>query len=426
MARFAAFLYNLAWFVLAPLWIAVGLALVALSEKRRKTFFPRLGFQHIPQAATPADRPVWLHALSVGEVRSAAPLLSALKEKRPDLPLLVTSSTATGFETAQKLYGGSAALALFPYDFPPSVQSIAGRINPRLLIIVETDLWPNVTKVCSDRRVPIALVNGRMSAGSCESYRKMAPFTAPVFGRLDLATVPSQEQADRYRGLGVSPERIFITGNIKFDAPTPSPSSAKLRTGLSIPENAPVIVCGSTHPGEEEIIAEAFLRLQKSFPGLVLVLAPRDPKRSRQAAALFQARGCDTCLWSDREKRGAAKVWLVDEMGVLDGLYALSDAVFMGGSLVPEGGHNLLEPAARAKPVLFGPHTEDFAEIADLLVERNAALRINGAEDLARLLGEILGDPGRARLMGDNAARAVAENRGAVDKTLELLQPFLH
>lgn len=423
-------LYNLALAIAALLGLPFILPLVLGSEKRRRTVLERLGLRSLPPGRGKDGRDpkrIWVHALSVGEVTSAVPLVQRLRERFPGHDIFFSASTRTGFLTARRLLEDTArALFFFPYDLPFSVGRVVRRVSPDILVIVETDLWPNLLAAMNRRAVPVFLVNARLSRRSYEGYRRVLFFTRKVFLKLTRIGVPSLEDGRRWAGLGVPADRILRTGNIKFDQPLPDIPDAvrgRMRRSFSIGPDRRIIVAGSTHDGEESLIADALLHLREACPGLCLIAVPRDPGRAAEVRRIFLSAGiaAQTLTAVENGADDPFDVLVIDRIGLLSTLYPLGEAAFVGGSLVDRGGHNPLEPAAAAVPVLFGPHMSDFREIASLLVEAGGALEVPDGRRLAETLKALLGDAARKDAMGRAAYDIVVRNRGAVDRTVALI-----
>jgi 3-deoxy-D-manno-octulosonic-acid transferase len=426
-------LYNAVLTLAALLALPLALPLVLRSEKRRTTLLERLGLRGLPPRPGSDGRRrkrIWVHALSVGEVASAAPLVGRLRERFPGRDIFFSASTRTGFQTARRLLAAKVdALFFFPYDLWFSVARVVGRVSPEVMVIVETDLWPNFLTAMAQRDVPVFLVNARLSRRSYEGYRRLSFLTRPVLRKLSRIGAPSAEDACRWAGLGVPPGRIRRTGSIKFDQPVPDiPESERRRLAeaLKIAPGSTVLVAGSTHKGEEAMLTPVYLRLKEVSPGLRLISAPRDPGRAGEVRRIFTSAGITATTLGALERGGApAEVLVIDRIGLLRTLYALGDLAFVGGSLVARGGHNPLEPAAAGLPVLFGPHMSDFREIADLLVGSGAALAVADESGLAEAARALMADGDRRAAMGRAARRAVISHRGAVDRTVALIEGAL-
>lgn len=420
MMRVFGFVYDLAfacaYLLYLPLFFAKG--------KHRgpaATRFGRVRPEHLEPLA--GRRTVWIHAVSVGEVVQAARLRRCLEERRPDLGCLVTVTTATGYQVAREMLGARAPLVYCPIDLGVCVRSFLRAVRPRLVVIFETEIWPNLLSELERSGVPACVVNGRISDRAHARYRAVRPLLAPFLRTLEAVLVQDEEMAARFERLGAVRERIRVTGNMKYDwqPGEPDPSVLAIESVLG---PRPVWIAGSTHETEEAAVLEAHRAASASCPGLALVLAPRHPERF-QVAADAVARAGFKCRRASRlnpgERLADDEVLLLDRMGVLAVLYRAARVVFVGGSLVPVGGHNLVEPAHHAKPVLFGPHTANFRLMCDAFVEAGAGFLVRDARELARRLETLLSDPVLAGKAGDAARRLVERHRGATQKNIDRL-----
>ena len=370
---------------------------------------------------------IWVHAVSLGEVTAATPLVRALLERHPGMPLVLTTATPTGRARAQSLFGGAVEVRYLPYDTPGSMRRFIERARPAVAMIMETELWPNLFDQCRRRGIPLILANARLSTRSVARYRRFAGLFRPLFSNNTRVAAQSAEDAARFVAIGAARERTLVVGNVKFDV---SPDAAHAARGLELRAAQwparPVWIAGSTHAGEEEPVLAAHAELQAAVPGALLLLVPRHPQRFDDVAELlarrglrFQRRGSST------ELRPETEVLLVDTVGELASLYAAADVAFVGGSLVPAGGHNLLEPAALGLPVLTGPDHSSAAEVARLLLREGAALQVTDAGELAAVLKEMFADPQRRRRIGAAGMRVIDANRGSVARLLELVDAIL-
>lgn len=365
---------------------------------------------------------IWVHAVSVGEAIAAIPVIRALQQSHPSLPLTVTCMTPTGSERIRAALGDSVQHCYLPYDLPWLASRFLGRLAPRLAIVMETELWPNHIHECARRGIPVVLANARLSERSARGYARMRGLTAPMLRELTLIAVQTAVEAERFIDLGARPERVRVTGSIKFDlAIDPSlVSRAQLLRQQWQAETRPIWIAASTHAGEDEIILAAHRRLLEIHPLALLILVPRHPERFAAVFELCQRQGFETVRRSTGEAVGAtASVLLGDTMGELLFLYALADLAFVGGSLVPNGGHNLLEPAALGLPVLSGPHLFNFQEIAERMRDAGALMTVDGDAELASRLSALWSEPLRAQAMGEAALGVLEKNRGALGRLLE-------
>jgi len=383
----------------------------------------RLGFGG-PRVAGPA---MWVHAVSVGEAIAAQALLDGLRRAYPALPLVVTTVTETGARVVRDRYAAVATHRFFPLDLPGAVGRTFRAIAPAFLVCMETELWPNVLRHARRRGVPVMIASGRLSDRSFGRYRLVKPLLRAMLDDVRVFAMQSQEDARRMIALGARPERVFVTGNVKHDALPDAAGIVDLwRRLLALRPDQRVWIAGSTHRGEDEAVLAAHRAARAEHPGLVLVLAPRHPERVAEVVDLVAARGFSAVRRSELP-RGAIgdAVIVLDTVGELAQLYAVADVVFVGGSLVAAGGHNMLEPALRRKPVLFGPHTENFREIAALLVESGGGLVVRHGAELAAEVRRLLADSALRDKLGAAGLEAAAARHGAVRATLELVERFL-
>ena len=418
------FLYSLI------LYLAVPYLLWHLWWRGRRNPAYRRGwadrFGYVPDLPRGASR-IWIHAVSVGEVEASVPLIRRLRIERPDLTILLTTTTPTGADRARMALGDEIQQLHIPYDLPGAARRFVARVKPALAVLVETELWPNLIHSCRRRDVPVVVVNGRLSERSARRYRRVASLIRTMLARVSAVAAQSDADARRFVDLGVPAPRIRTTGNLKFDlvlSDELADETATLRRQWG--EGRPVWVAASTHPGEDELVLDAHRAVLRRHSTAVLVVVPRHPERSAEVAALAGAGGLTACLLSDCASGCAGhQVVVGDGMGQLPVLYAASDVAFVGGSLVPRGGHNLLEPAVLGVPVLTGTHMFNFAEINRLLLTRGAAWSVSDTPGLSEAVTRLLADSAARREMGDKGRRAVAENRGAVDKVMEVLGPYI-
>lgn len=417
------FLYNLLIYLFAaPVALAVHFWRGLREPAYREGVGERFGF-----GPALAGRPIWIHAVSVGEVQAAEPLVRRLLERHPSQTLLLTTVTPTGAARARQLYRERVQLSYVPFDLPGSVRRFFDRAQPRLAIILETELWPNLYAECGRREVPLVLASARLSPRSVGRYRRLVPLFRRSLAHDIVIAAQSGTDAERFRSIGAAPERTHVTGNIKFDF-QPAPD-VELHGRQWRERHAPgraIWVAGSTHEGEENLVLDAHRRVLTRFPGALLVLVPRHPQRFDAVRELLAQRGEAFAVRSSGSAIDpGTRVLLGDTMGELMMFYAASDITFVAGSLVPVGGHNLLEPASLGRPVLTGPHNFNSEGIARLLLEAGAARTVADAGELAEAVVQLLGDAGlRARIGA--AGRAVLDaNRGAIDRLLALVDPLL-
>jgi len=376
--------------------------------------------------AAPAPS-LWLHAVSLGEMSAAAPLIRAIRMRHAQIPLVVTTATPAGRSRAQVLFGDTVDIRFLPYDTPGSVSRFLSRIRPRVAIIMETELWPNLFHQCELRAVRVILASARLSAKSVSRYRRAGNLFRGVFTGNVLIAAQSAEDAERFTAIGADPARTYVVGNVKFDLELGAATSLQGRhLRAQYGAERPVWIAGSTHAGEEEQVLEAHTLLLAERPDALLLLVPRHKDRFQGVADLLARRGVRFARRSSEIAPGAdTQVLLVDTVGELQALYASADVAFVGGSLVPIGGHNLLEPAALGLPVLTGPYYFNSMEIAGLLLRRGAAAQVAGARELAAMLQRLLGDSAERQRIGGIGREIIESNRGSVARLLDLIEPQL-
>jgi 3-deoxy-D-manno-octulosonic-acid transferase len=396
------------------------------SGKYLRTFRERMG--RLPVYLNlDGDRSIWIHAVSVGEVLAARPLVPALRERFPGHRIFLSTTTVTGNEVAQKSVRGLDGLFFAPFDFPHAVRRALEVVNPALLLLVETELWPNLIHEANRRGARIALVNGRISPRSFPRYIRLRRFLTRVLSQIDLFLMQGEAHAERIRAMAAPPERVRVTGNLKFDAVEAGRPPERLARVIQSGRPRPLWVAGSTVLGEEPLVLAAFHRVRERVPEARLLIAPRHPERFEEAQRLVEAAGfrCERRSGTAPGGWTNGAVLLLDTLGELAHVYALASVVFVGGSLVPSGGHNILEPAVAGKPVLVGPHMENFQEIADTFRAESAIVQVASAEELAREVAALMLDEPRRRELGERARGLVGRNRGAVSRTTDALVPLI-
>ena len=417
-------LYTLLLHLALPL-IALRLALRA---RKAPAYARRINERF--SLGLPAMKPdgIWVHAVSVGESIAAAPMIRALQARYPDLPITVTCMTPTGSERIQALFGESVQHCYLPYDLPWAAARFLDRTRPRLAVVMETELWPNHIHQCAKRGIPVALANARLSERSARGYARFGKLTAPMLAELSLIAVQTQAEAQRFLDLGARPGCVEVTGSIKFDlkidAELPQRADALLQQWQAT--TRPVWIAASTHAGEDEIILAAHRQLLSNHPDALLILVPRHPERFNSVNELCLSQGLPTRRRSTGEAVQAGdQVLLGDTMGELLFLYALADIAFVGGSLVANGGHNLLEPAALGKPVLSGPHLFNFLEIAAQLREAGALSEVENAVQLADKVAALLNEPSEMQRMSQAGLSVLKANQGALERLLNGLRRLI-
>lgn len=417
------FLYTLTMYLAVPV---ILYRLIARGLRYREYFGrwkERFGFF----AAPGLEHSIWVHAVSVGEVNAAAPLIQALMRRYADRPFVITTVTPTGSERVQKLFGGRVFHVYLPYDLPASVERFLDRVRPAIAVIMETEIWPNLYHECHARRIPIVIANARLSERSLKGYGPVRPLARAAVRCATAVAAQSQADAARLLELGADPATLTVAGNVKFDMAVPSGLDG---AGAAAREywgtNRPVWIAASTHEGEELPAIEAHTRVLKRFPDAILLVAPRHPERFRPVAQLCRQYGFRTKVRSEDDVAARdTECFVIDTLGELLLFYAASDVAFVAGSLEPIGGHNVLEPAALGKPVLVGPHTFNFSEITASLIEDGAALRVDGAAALGDAVVRLFAEPQRREAMGRAALAAVERERGAVLRVLGIVEGIL-
>lgn len=415
------FFYNLFTYLLfLPLliyWVARGIGNRSYVDRLGHRFgfgFPKL------------KRCIWVHAVSVGEVVAAAPLVRALKKQFPDRELLVTTVTPTGAARVRSLFGDAVNHAYIPFEFPHAVSAFFRRLNPEAALIMETEIWPNLYRGCGIRGVPLILVSARISPKSVAGYRKLLPLIRETLSHGIIIAAQSQLDADRFLALGANPKRVSVMGNIKFDV---EPDPGMLDKGRAVRAELfgarPVWIAASTHEGEEELVLDVHKTLRARHPDLLLVLVPRHPGRFASVRELVEKREFDVVSRTEQRPAGSAAVFLCDTMGEVPLFYAAADVAFVAGSLVPIGGHNLLEPAVLGVPVVTGPHNFNAQDIADMFIKAGACRCVADVDELAGTISELLASPRKAALLGEAGQRLLEDNRGALKRLLILLEPLM-
>jgi len=417
------FVYIVLAYLLAPVMLG-AMALRGFRDRSHwEGFSQRFGLGEKVRGG----RGIWVHAVSVGEVQASAPLVNALLARYPQTPLVLTTVTPTGRARARAIFGSRVDVRFLPVDLPGAVRRFFDRVQPALAVILETEIWPNLYHHCGRQQVPLVLASARISPRSVKSYRRLVGLFRQTLSNGIFIAAQSEQDAERFRSIGASAERTHVVGNIKFDFSLPpniEAQGAELRRLLGM--NRPVWVAGSTHAKEEDVLLAAHRQLRAKHPDALLVLVPRHPPRFGDVASALREQGIRfVTRQGGASAAGDTEVFLVDTLGELLSFYSAGDVAFVGGSLVPIGGHNLLEPAALGLPVLAGPNNFNSADVAKLLVECGAVRLVHDAGELAAAVGEFLADPAARSGMGARGRRAVEENRGAVRRLMEFLEPLL-
>ncbi len=392
-------------------------------------FWQRFGiYSAVVRARAAGGGLVWIHACSVGETRVALQLIESLRRRWPGLPIALTTTTTTGQALAIKQAPPEVLALYFPLDFCLCTSRALRLLKPRLLMMIETEVWPTLVLMARRRGVPVALVNGRMSAGSFGGYRWIAPLSRPMFATLDLVCAQGSLDGKRYVRLGVRKEVLRVTGSMKFDeAQRPASNAAQARQFLDAcgaDSFRPAWVCGSTFAGEEEIVFRVFNELRKKFPSLFLVVAPRHPERTKNVQAVAQRAGLNLALRTEPPRSGVDAV-LLNTTGELKAFYEAATVIFVGKSLRGRGGQNIIEAAAVGAPVLFGPAMQNFEAVAEAFVRAGAAVQVRDENELKSALEELLAKPDRRREIADRARQVIGQSSGASERTVEALGALL-
>lgn len=363
---------------------------------------------------------IWVHAVSVGEAIAAAPMVRELLKRHPQLAITVTCMTPTGSEQIRKLFGDQVGHAYLPYDLPWLQRRLIRRLRPRIAVIMETELWPNMVAECKRAGIPVVLANARLSERSARGYQRVSRLVGPMFAALDWLAVQSAAEAERFVALGARQEALAVTGSIKFDLKPPAAVLEGAAQWRGQWGERPVWIAASTHAGEDEIILQAHQQVLRQHPQALLILVPRHPERFDGVARLVQQSGLSLVRRSSGAQPASSdQVFLGDSMGELLQFYACADVAFVGGSLIAGGGHNYLEPAALGVPVLSGPHRFNFTEISDLLEQAGALIEVADADGMAGQVSQWLHDPALANTAGNAGQAVVKANQGALEQLLE-------
>ena len=419
-------LFLLRWLYTLGFIICIPVILLRLLWKSRKLpayrarILERFGIFKKPNR----EGGLWLHGVSVGESVAAIPIIRAFQKLYPNMPITVTTTTPTGSDRVQKTFGNQVFHVYFPYDVPWCFQNFLKRVRPKLCVIMETELWPNCLWICKQHNLPVIIANGRVSPASMKGYSRIRFMTKEMLKWITVVAAQSKIDGDRFIELGLQPNRLVIAGNVKFDVSLEEgvkSEGLKLREGFG--KSRPVWVAASTHAGEEERVLAAFREIKKHFPDALLILVPRHPDRFNEVATVIQKQGYT--MVSRSSGHAVTKdtaVFLGDTMGELALFYAASDVAFVGGSFIPLGGHNTLEPAALAVPVVVGPYTQNFVDITKLLLDAGVLVQVQDTEALIKAVLYWFNHPQERIAAGENGKKVMETNRGAVNKIMELIK----
>lgn len=428
------FAYNALTLLLLPL-LAPLLLFVASRAKYRRRIPARLGAGlakklHGLGLEDRGGPVIWIHALSVGEVTSALPLIVGLRSRYPKGRLILSVTTSSGRQVADDLLCDKVdAVIDGPLDLFPVICYFQKKISPDLYIQIETDFWPNQLLLLARKKIPTFLVNGRVSDSSLRGYLRFFFFFKPLFNGFIALCMQTEADREKMQRLGLADAKLYTLGNLKFDTTLSLRQEDSLVTkelAALLPQKRKIFLCGSTHPGEEEILLDSYAALRQECAELLFFIAPRDVRRCPELIELARARGLQSQLRSaPLAGKKAMDIFLLDTIGELAACYGLADFCFVGGSLVAKGGHNPIEPAAMGKPVLFGPHMEDFSEIAAGLLKAGGAVEIKGQPEIAATIRRFLREKGLGKTMGAAAQNYIQHNQGVIEKHLNLIAPYL-
>ncbi len=365
---------------------------------------------------------IWVHAVSVGEAEACRPLIKGLQQRYPEHQILITTMTPTGSARVKSLFADTVLHVYLPYDLPFAIKRFLKAMRPEFGIIMETELWPNLILICAEQSIPIIIANARLSARSARGYQKASKLTHQMLQSIPLIAAQTHSDRDRFVQLGAHKEKVHAVGNLKYEITLPASSMERAEAIRALWGNRPVFIAASTHEGEEEKIIDAARKIRGQFRDLLLIIVPRHPERFDRVAALCRRAGLNTLRRSEGKPCSSQiQALVVDSMGELSIFYGTADVAFVGGSLIPHGGHNLLEPAALSRPVITGPYYFNFLEVTKQFLEHQAAIEVKNPEQLADTVIELLKAPQRRALMGDAGKQLIEQSKGASQRLLNLI-----
>lgn len=418
-------LYTILQLLLLPLLFLPLMTVILLVPKYRMRTLHRFGLGLKPAKKKKTGKRVWIHALSVGEVTSALPLISGLRREMPEVELVFSAATLSGSGVAHKLLHDKVSCFVpFPFDFLPIVNRFIRVVQPDLFILIETDFWPAMLSSLKQQGIPSLLVNGRISEKSMNSYKRFPFFFLPLFSSFKTLSMQTENDKDNLIALGVDHRQIETLGNLKYDTALYSSSSRNQNTSFNLPPYDFLLVAGSTHEGEEEILLQSFKELKKKYPESYMVIAPRHTSRGKEIQTL--AAGLE--LQANRRSQinaGGKDILILDTIGELNTVYSHADIAFVGGSLIAKGGHNPIEPAIFAVPVLFGPHMEDFSEVSEQLLSAGGAFTVSDHRELSAILCKLCDNSNLLLETGQAAQAFVKSQQGVIKRHLNLIQEML-
>ena len=417
-------LYRIALYIALPVVLIRLIIRISRSRQYLNRLPQRFGFGLQPGGTEGHDSRIWIHAVSVGEVNAAIPLIHALQMDYPDQQITITTMTPTGSDRVVKNFNHTVYHCYLPYDYPGAVKRFLNRLNPCIAIIMETEIWPNYIVECRYRNIPVIYVNARLSKKSYQGYMRFKKLISPTLRKVDYFAVQTQADSERLVNLGADQNCVKVTGSMKFELDIPASAmeaAQSVRRDLGF--DRPVLVAGSTREGEEVHVLRAFSDAKRTIPDLLLVLAPRHPERFRKVYKLCLRSKYKTVLRT--QSSGAidsdVDIYVGDTMGELTLLIAASDIAYIGGSLVPAGGHNLLEACAASVAVIFGPHMFNFQEISDLVLEKGAGVQVMNTQELTEVIVRLVNDPVLRGQYGSHGKEFVNENKGALSRILKII-----
>lgn len=428
-SKWREIVFNAAYFAFSLSYFPVFQKKIKQAENDRELIRQRLGKLPDLSAKIAGRKVIWVHAVSVGEVMAIRKFLADFQSQRSDLYFILTTVTPTGQRIAKEMESKSLSALYFPFDFSFTCKRFFQTLQPALLLLVETEIWPNLLMQAGHFQVPVMILNGRLSAKSKKRYRQFRFLLDPVLRNLDFILAQDSTDAQRFLELGIPSNRVAAAGNMKFDnvfLQEPDPAEIiKLKNQWGFKAGELILIAGSTHPQEEEKVLAAFVILKQKFPSLKLLLAPRHIERSQEIVKLISSMGLHPCLATARSEQTVLDVLILNQLGVLKTLYQIADAVYMGGSLIPRGGQNPIEPASFKKPVIHGPHVFNFEKIYNDLDQKGGGLLVRNEEELARTAAILLSDDVRRLRGGQNAFALLRDYQGATERHLQQVLSFL-
>ena len=421
-------IYDITFFIFSIIYLPY----LAIKGKAHRDFTQRLGSLPEDLKKIGPKRPVWIHAVSVGEVLTVKNFIDKFLKEYPERKIVLSTTTRTGNEIAKKVIDNRVSRFYFPLDFTWVVRRVTNFINPLAFVIVETEIWPNLIIELSKRNVPIALINGRISEKSFAGYKKIKFLFGAILKKINLFCMRTKSDAERIKALGAREENVRITGNMKFDTELSgrdNPATGIKRSDLGLSQSDMLIVAGSTHNGEEKMLLDIYKRLAEKFEKLRIVIAPRHIDRARNIKKLAEEMGYEGILLSsfkEKENRiSKNSIFILDTLGELKSLYSLATVVFMGGSLIKRGGHNIIEPATFGKPVVFGHYMFNFQDTARSFLEGGAAVEVRDKEELLGTLDALLGDEKKRTNLGRNAMELLEKSKGATETNISQIKSLI-